>query len=625
MIGKMLGNRYEIIEKIGEGGMAKVYKAKCHLLNRYVAVKILKSEFVDNKEFIAKFNQESQSAAKLSHPNIVNIYDVGSENDINYIIMEYIDGSTLKKLIQSDGPFENQRIVNISSQIAMALIHAHDNRIIHRDIKPQNILITKDDRIKVADFGIARAMTDATTVNTASLMGSVHYSSPEQLKGSLMDERADIYSLGVIMYEMATGHLPYDGDAPVTVALKHMNEELIPPKLINPSLYDGLNSIIMKAMDKVAAYRYASAQALLSDLEKTTDSKTGFHPRYLGSEQTMILPNVKENGGRGKPKPPAKPPSRRSYILAIIGALILSIAFIAFVSYALLRNTFLHAEVTVPALTEMTFEEAKSLLLEKGLDYIIYEERFDRSVENGHIIAQDPAPEEIVKEGYAVKLTVSLGKIQTKIPNIMNLTQSEAFIALGNSNLSIGDIEYAFSDLPLNTVIGQSPEAGLLVDEITPIDIVLSQGQEIHSFIMPDLVDKSLQTAEGFLADLGLPIGSVTYEESETSAKDHVIRQSVAPGTEVRGNTSISLVVSSGSSAMEETIQKTFVIPLNFEKDEASVKVVMTQGEVRTVVFEKPMAKTDQSLSLELEGYGRALIEVFFDDVLAFSKEEIFE
>ena len=297
MIGKILGNRYEIVEKIGEGGMAKVYKAKCNLLNRFVAVKILKSEFVNNKEFTAKFNSESQSAAKLSHPNIVNIYDIGIEGDINYIIMEYIDGSTLKESILKNAPFKNAEIIEISSQIAAALAHAHKNKIIHRDIKPQNILITKDNRIKVADFGIARAVTDATVVNAANLMGTVHYASPEQLKGSLVDERTDIYSLGVIMYEMATGQLPYDGEAPITVALKHMNEALIPPNLINKKILDSLNSIILKTMDKTAAYRYESAQSLIEDLSISGYSQIDFYNSNFDSGKTTVLPLVKESKG----------------------------------------------------------------------------------------------------------------------------------------------------------------------------------------------------------------------------------------------------------------------------------------------------------------------------------------
>lgn len=625
MIGKTLGNRYQIVEKIGEGGMANVYKAKCNLLNRFVAVKILKSEFVDDKDFIAKFNSESQSAAKLSHPNIVNIYDIGVEGDINYIIMEYVEGITLKEAILENAPFENKMIIDISTQISAALSHAHKNKIIHRDIKPQNILITKDKRIKVADFGIARAVSDATVVNTANLMGTVHYASPEQLKGSLVDERTDIYSLGVIMYEMATGKLPYEGEAPITVALKHMNEALIPPKLINGNLSDNINDIILKTMNKITAYRYESAQSLTDDLCLAGSNRTGFYNSNIDQGKTTILPKVKNNASKQKKRPRKIKHKKHIYTFAILSALFLSIVLILFASYAFLKGDFLKNEVAIPSLEGISFEEAKSSLLANGLDYVVLEEKYDQETAKGNIIMQDPAGGEVVKEGYTVKLTVSLGKMKKKVPNLLNLTNTEAIIAIENNKFAVGEIDYVYSDLPMNTVINHFPEPGELVEEYTPIDLLLSQGQDVQTFIMPNLVGRTLDSAKSNLAELGLSIGNIAFENSETVEKNRVIRQSVSSGTEISQNTSIDLLVSNGSAFQEKTFSKTLIIPLSFSSEEAQVKVVITEGASQRVLFNDSVKKSDQNLSLEIEGNSKALVEVFFDGTLAFSEEEIFE
>ncbi len=625
MIGKTLGNRYQIVEKIGEGGMANVYKAKCNLLNRFVAVKILKSEFVDDKDFIAKFNSESQSAAKLSHPNIVNIYDIGVEGDINYIIMEYVEGITLKEAILENAPFENKMIIDISTQISAALSHAHKNKIIHRDIKPQNILITKDKRIKVADFGIARAVSDATVVNTANLMGTVHYASPEQLKGSLVDERTDIYSLGVIMYEMATGKLPYEGEAPITVALKHMNEALIPPKLINGNLSDNINDIILKTMNKITAYRYESAQSLTDDLCLAGSNRTGFYNSNIDQGKTTILPKVKNNASKQKKRPRKIKHKKHIYTFAILSALFLSIVLILFASYAFLKGDFLKNEVAIPSLEGISFEEAKSSLLANGLDYVVLEEKYDQETAKGNIIMQDPAGGEVVKEGYTVKLTVSLGKMKKKVPNLLNLTNTEAIIAIENNKFAVGEIDYVYSDLPMNTVINHFPEPGELVEEYTPIDLLLSQGQDVQTFIMPNLVGRTLDSAKSNLAELGLSIGNIAFENSETVEKNRVIRQSVSSGTEISQNTSIDLLVSNGSAFQEKTFSKTLIIPLSFSTEEAQVKVVITEGASQRVLFNDSVKKSDQNLSLEIEGNSKALVEVFFDGTLAFSEEEIFE
>ena len=267
MIGKTLGNRYEILEKVGEGGMAKVYKARCHLLDRNVAIKILKSEFNDDEEFIKKFRRESQAAASLSHPNILSIYDVGSEetddHKVYYIVMEFIDGKTLKQIIKEKGKFSEEESIKYSLQISEALLHAHKNHIIHRDIKPHNIMLTPDDRIKVTDFGIARAATSSTVTASTDVLGSVHYFSPEQARGGFTDEKSDIYSLGIVMYEMITGKLPYVGDTPVSVALQHIQNKIKSPRDINPNMSKNFESIILKCTAKSQNNRYSAVSTLI--------------------------------------------------------------------------------------------------------------------------------------------------------------------------------------------------------------------------------------------------------------------------------------------------------------------------------------------------------------------------
>ena len=299
LIGKVLANRYEILGKVGEGGMATVYKAKCHLLNRYVAVKVLKDEYAKDEMFVKKFKTEAQSAAALTHPNIVSVYDVGSEDGINYIVMELLDSKTLKDYIEEKGALPTNEVLKISSQIASALAAAHKAHIVHRDIKPQNIVLSGDLVAKVTDFGIAKItnVSSATITNFGSTVGSVHYFSPEHAKGGYTDEKSDIYSLGVVMYEMATGKLPFDGDSAVAIALKHIQEDPVDPIIVNNKIPESLNQIILKAMSKNTALRYQSAEAMLEDINEAmeTSSRRKRNNVEAGKTQVISIPDISEN------------------------------------------------------------------------------------------------------------------------------------------------------------------------------------------------------------------------------------------------------------------------------------------------------------------------------------------
>src|SRR5690554_2007008 len=452
MIGKKLGNRYEIIEQIGSGGMAYVYKAKCHLLDRFVAIKILKEEFTDDEDFIRKFRRESQAAASLSHPNILNIYDVGSEEQddkkIHYIVMEYIKGKTLKEVIVDSGKLNVDQALLYASQIAEALSNAHKNHIIHRDIKPHNIMITEDNRVKVTDFGIARAVTSSTITTTSSVIGSVHYFSPEQARGGYTDEKSDIYSLGIVMYEMITGKVPFEGDSPITVALKHIQEEIIPPRDMDDTVPIGLQNIIMRCVKKSQVDRYSTAGELLSDLKRL---------RYIGEdlpleeinrieEATQIIPAVKDKDENTMKKSNRRKKQSDGGLKIVFLAILL--AFIVVSSLALgffkLKDYFISTEVVVPDLKGMYKEEAKEEVEKLGLEFSVVNEVFNNEFEKDQVVNQRTKAGEKVKEGYTIEVTVSKGNNLVKVPNLVNENISEIDDLLKEANL-VEVVDYDYS------------------------------------------------------------------------------------------------------------------------------------------------------------------------------------
>ena len=444
MIGRFLSERYELLEKIGEGGMADVFKAKDHVLQRHVAVKILKSQFNEDEDFIEKFDRESKAAAGLTHPNIVNIYDVGQEGDVRYIVMEYIKGVTLKKYMQDRGtPLSESELLKISMQIASALDHAHKNNIIHRDIKPQNILMAQGGVAKVADFGIAKAINSTTIVNSKMMLGTVHYSSPEQTRGTFVDHRTDIYSLGIMMYEMATGKLPFVGDSAITVALKHMKEEVLPPSQINGELSEGIESIILKALKKSADYRYQTAGEMMIDLtllKNNPDEKLDYSSEDY-SNPTQFLPDMEEYEKMGKEKTKnrkkQKPKkrenmSRLSMVTVVFLALVAAVVVFGIVGFTILRDKFSFQDVEVPNVVNISFDDARELLNENGLYIEEDGYRFSNVIPNGYIIEQSEEPGEVLKEGFTIKVIISKGKNMMVMPNLLKTDITEAKIVLEN-------------------------------------------------------------------------------------------------------------------------------------------------------------------------------------------------
>jgi len=635
MIGKILGNRYQIIEKIGEGGMANVYKAKCLLLNRFVAVKVLRPELVSDEAFVSKFEKESQAAASLSNPNIVNIYDVGKDGDVRYIVMELVRGVTLKAYINGhDGYIPNEEIIEIAKQIAQGLEHAHANRIIHRDIKPHNILINEDGIVKVADFGIARAVTSSTIVTTQEAIGSVHYSSPEQARGGFVDEKSDIYSLGILLYELATKKLPFDGDVPVSVAMKHIKEKVVDPTQFNREIGKGLESVILKAIQKDPMNRYQSSRELIEDLDKLSKNPELNVPFYVQAEDspTMIIPNINDIEFDEKPK---EKKSRVGIVLGVLAGLIAAILLIGAFTLSSVLDRMKPKIVEMPDLEGVAYTEAVETLHTLNLNINVKDYVFDSNIEKNKIVKQSQASGSELKEGFTVDVVVSNGPELVKVPNLLQKDVSEAKLILENKALNIGDIKYEYSDLPSGLVVKQSPTAGASSVKDMNVDLVVSQGKPIETVIVPNLLGKSLPQVKSTLSNVSLSLGNVTYNYSESYSKDAVMIQSISSGAEVEEKTSVSVVISKGSENPETTdgtdassqtpgtegetetpvsnlVDKTYIIPLSFATQKETVRVEMIQNGVTTIVYEKEHDKSDENVRVVVSGTGEATVNFYF-------------
>ncbi|ADY56622.1 serine/threonine protein kinase with PASTA sensor(s) [Syntrophobotulus glycolicus DSM 8271] len=497
----ILGNRYKIEEKIGSGGMAIVYKAKDTLLNRPVAVKILREQFVSDEGFVRRFRREAQSAASLSHPNIVSIYDVGKENDNDYIVMEYVHGRTLKDMIRERGPLPVSEALFIIRQIGEALAHAHANEIIHRDIKPQNILVTPEGRIKVTDFGIARAVSAATLTHTGDIVGSVHYLSPEQAKGDQTTAQSDIYSLGIILYELVTGRVPYDGDTPITVALKHIQDiPELPGKLVS-GISKQLDDIIMKAIAKNTNDRYKDIQELMEDINKLENGQK-IEAVRLSPDESLSATRVQKRispTGRNDGKKLSKP--------LIVGLALLGVFLIAGLVYGL--NSFFSSEVKVPDLKGKTAEEAQAELDEQKLVMGTISKDYSSTYTLDTIMDQDPSPDSWVKENRPINITLSLGPEFLKMPDVTTgaPTKDEAEKMILDRRFSKEKIKYyevASTTVSQGRVVSQDPSAGASWNPNSEVRIFISSGAGPST--MPNLIGLDLAVAKDSLAGYNIDL-----------------------------------------------------------------------------------------------------------------------
>ena len=567
---KLLAGRYELIEKIGEGGMAVVYKAKDRLLNRYVAIKILRPEFTQDEQFLDSFKRESQAAAGLQHPNIVSIYDVGRTGNINFIVMELVDGSPLSDFIKENGHLDYKTTIDIAKQVASALAIAHKHQIIHRDVKPHNIMITSDGVAKLTDFGIARAVSKATMVaDTSKIIGSVHYFSPEQARGAYVDERSDIYSLGIVMFEMLTGRVPFDGETPVEVALKHINEDVPSPAKLVPGIPPALDKVVLKATDKYQTERYKSADEMLEALKNVefvtqmvgdrvfageTDNKPRrdenlvapvMSSRREDREQEMVI--APANPRKPKAKSDDKKKKKRAIIIGVAAAVILALFGILYVSGIIGGGG---KEVTVPDVKGMSYSEAKEVLEAKGLKIEKADEPIaSQKIEKGKIVSQTPSKNSKVKKGRTVRVILSAGNTELKVPDLKGLSYKEAKTLLSEMGLQISKGDEVDSDSVAEGLIAsQYPSAKTKVDKGDIITVNISKGKK--DAVIPKLVGTTF-TSESDVSDIlskyGYKLGKVSYEESyETPGT--IIKQSPDAGTTAEKKTSVDIVISKAKS-----------------------------------------------------------------------------
>ena len=549
--GRILGNRYEIIQKIGNGGMATVYKATDLVLKRNVAVKVLRDEFTTDEEFIKRFETEAQSAAKLVHPNIVSIFDVGVDNGIYYIVMELIQGKTLKEIILEErGPLPWKWSVNVAIQIASALEMAHKNNIIHRDIKPHNIIITEDGIAKVTDFGIAKAVSNSTITAFGKTIGSVHYFSPEHARGGYTDAKSDLYSLGVVLYEMVTGRVPFDADTPVSVALKHMQEEPVPPIEENPNLPEAVNKIILKALKKDPMLRYQTATELLQDLRTALKNPSGDFVEEVDFDPTARTQRIstnqydKINRKRGKKENKFITFVKEHKVLSSFIGLIL-LFFLAFGGTMLVLGMTNPKEVEVPDVVGLTREEAEQKIKEANLMFEVESEEYNTEVEENHVISQEPKHMDNynkVKEKTTVKVVISKGTEKTKVPNVKGKEKEEAIQLIEDAKLKAEVIEETSKTVKEGYVISQETDPDTEVNAGDTIKIHVSTGTGIKQVTMIDVTGKTEADAKKALEDMGLVV-NIGYSEDTSKDNGKVLKQSVEVGKVIDEGTTVTITV----------------------------------------------------------------------------------
>lgn len=639
--GIILGNRYQLIEKVGGGGMALVYKAKCNLLNRYVAVKILRPEFTTDKEFIERFKVESQAAASLSHPNIVSIYDVGNENDINYIVMEYVDGVTLKEYITEKGPIPWKTALNITIQICSALEHAHKNHIVHRDIKPHNIIITKEMIAKVADFGIARAVSSSTLTVTGNTIGSVHYFSPEQARGGYTDEKSDIYSLGIALYEMLTGKVPFDGDTPVSIALKHLEDEIVPPVSLDPSIPSSVNDIVLKAVQKNKINRYQSAAEMLEDLYSSLRIPNGDFVKFNNDKsineqptQRIVIPAGIADGKKDSNKSGTtnlnqtgigdmeqKKKEKMTVIAALVTSLILIGLISATIGFYIYSKLFTKTVVIkAPSIVGMQIEDAKKLLAANNITLReIEERRYDEKIPMDAIISQNPIADMEMKSPGEIQVVVSKGQETVNVPDLTSMSYREAQNELKKVGLLAKIIYEPNAEMPKNYVIRQLPVANSPLAKNSEVQVYVSDGPENVKIKVPNLMGLPEADARRMIRDSRLVLGETSYGKDTAQQDSVVLYQSIAPDTEVSNLTKINITINnlSDNSKINGTT-KNISIDL---REQGVNRTFMVRVEVeglsgKKVIINEMHSRDEKELTVPVTGKGNSVVRVYIDDNL---------
>ena len=673
-IGKLLDNRYEILELIGVGGMARVYKARCHRLNRLVAIKILRDDLAQDAELRRRFHDESQAVAMLSHPNIVAVYDVSRSSDIEYIVMELIDGITLKQYMQKKGNKLNWReALHFITQIVKALGHAHSRGIIHRDIKPHNIMVLRDGSVKVADFGIARVTSGGHSTLTQEALGSVHYISPEQARGSHIDARSDLYSAGVVLYEMITGRLPFEGDTPVSVAIQHINSIPLSPREIDPTIPEALEAITMKAMAPNPDNRYPSADAMLADLEefrKNPNINFDYSPSELlpeeeDLERTQIHMTTSHGshgtlGRREMNQSRSERSERRSRrvedeededeederrgpnwpIIGAVAAILVFVAALVFIMFSTVFSGSFQAGETkrVPQVTGLLYSEASEdtdLLGDFTLE-IVQEKESDQPA--GTIINQDPTANSTVtaNTGTVIQVVLSTGKAnEVLMPNMLDKDYRDANSDLNTlakkNNLTLkidftSKTEYN-DEIEKDHVISTIPAEGEALTDGTTVYLVVSLGKDTQPVDMPGLLGKTEDMARKMLDSVGLDIGSVQHEYSSDYPEGQVCFQSVNEGSKVDQGTQINIIISDGpdpnTQPIPSEVTKTVTFPLPDTGTTVNVEVYDAQGSrLHSGSYDTNL---ESGFQLDLKGTGKQVYTVYIDGAKSYDQTVDFD
>lgn len=649
-IGTMIGNRYEVVEKVGTGGMADVYRAMDHRLNRYVAVKILKNEYSEDTKFVTKFRQEAQAVACLSHPNVVAVYDVGEEQGMHFIVMEFVEGITLKSYIEKKGKLSVREAVGIGIQIASGLEAAHNSHIIHRDIKPQNILISRDGTAKVTDFGIAKAASSNTI--TASAMGSVHYISPEQARGGFSDEKSDVYSLGVTMYEMLSGTLPFTGESAVAVALAHIQEEAVPLTAMDATIPKGISDIVAKCMQKKADFRYPTSADLIADLKMFLQDPEGEYgvvkPLYENTDTIFIKPTDvnrikaasqtttgdsgmtaaepedkktgEEDSGEVDPKLEKALIGGSIVVAIIIGIVIIYVIGKVFgfwggasgsteatptpevTSSAASATATPEAsdsaqKVTVENVAGMTTEKAKTALSQKGLSNVKVSEQQSDTISAGKVISTDPEAGTEVEKDAEITLIVSSGTSTVQVPSVASMTVSKAKSTLAAEGFNAVEGSKVYSDtVKAGLVAYSNPKGGAQASKGATITLYISKGPKQTTTTVPDLMGMTKAQAKEALTAKKLVLGSVSTAYSDNVSKNRVCVQSKAEGTEVKSGSTVDITLSLGASKTYSYYSNKVTIdnPFDYESDPSSVfKFVLSQDGKTTTIREVSLSYSD--------------------------------
>lgn len=617
MLNSILANRYKIMELIGGGGMADVYKALDTLLDRPVAIKVLRSQFTHDEEFVRKFRREAQAAAKLSHPNIVNIYDVGCEGTVHYIVMECVEGDTLKEHIVR-GIIPVDRAIAIACEIGEALEHAHHNNIVHCDIKPHNILMTRNGNVKVTDFGIARAVSSATMSHTSTIIGSVHYFSPEQAKGEKIGAKADMYSLGVVMYEMLTGALPFAGETPISIALKHLQEMPRGPREFNPAIPLALEAVILKAMAKEPQLRFRDMREMIHDLRSlhgfVRDDSTRRLEKVDFSTQVISAPQAEQfaAGDATLKQAPKKMSLRRKSFFIVALLLLVGFAGGAFLSYGKFWSS---REVTVPDVVGKQVDIARNILLNQNLR-VTLSESYDEKVPAGHVVSQYPEAGSVVKEQRAVTVIISKGSEVTTVPDLKGLNRRDAEARLKSAGLTLGRVDETYSpDLAADTVISQNPRPPAQVSKNTPIDLVINHNAGVKKIALPDWRGMPLPGVKAQAENLKLKIGKVSEEVNEKYAPGTVIAQNPAGGAEVLEASGVDLVVAkAGAVVSSKRVSVAVSVPEGPSRQ--TVQIVVVDADGKRTVYEN-VHKPGDRVEKTVEGSGSGKVQIFINGVLA--------